>query len=158
MSCTAWVRFFSGGGGAAGERVIGWEAFWEDRGLHTPRKNPASHSASLIFVLSLSLPPSFFVGLLLRPQDMPRWLAWYKYLNFLHFSWAAQMLNQFGGGSGGDGSGGPLSLDGVNSVLAFYDIPVNGDPWVQLGYASLFFWFFAGVAWLALGFKTHQRR
>ncbi len=89
---------------------------------------------------------------------MPRWLAWYKHLDFLHYSWAAQMLNQFGGGSGGDGSGGPLSLDGVTSVLAFYDIPATGDPWVQLGYASLFFWAFAGVAWLALGFKTHQRR
>jgi hypothetical protein len=89
---------------------------------------------------------------------MPRWLAWFKYCDFLHFSWSAQMLSQFSPDSGSSGGGGAVSLDGVTSVLEFYSIPANGDPWVQLGYASLFFWVFAGVAWLALSYKTHQRR
>lgn len=37
----------------------------------------------------------FFVGLLLRPQDQPRYWHWFSYLDFLKYAWSAQMINQF---------------------------------------------------------------
>lgn len=37
----------------------------------------------------------FFVGLLLRPQDQPKYWSWFAYINFLKYAWAAQMVNQY---------------------------------------------------------------
>ena len=28
-------------------------------------------------------------------QDLPRWIGWFHYLDFLHYAWACLMLNQF---------------------------------------------------------------
>ncbi|EIE18756.1 ABC family transporter: multidrug, partial [Coccomyxa subellipsoidea C-169] len=37
----------------------------------------------------------FFVGLLIRPQDQPSYWHWFQYIDFLHYAWVAQMVNQF---------------------------------------------------------------
>jgi ATP-binding cassette, subfamily G (WHITE), member 2 len=37
----------------------------------------------------------FFVGLLLRPQDQPKYWSWFAYIDFLKYAWAAQMVNQY---------------------------------------------------------------
>ncbi len=39
----------------------------------------------------------FFVGCLLRVNDMPGYWRWYSYLNFLRYGWGALMVNQFEG-------------------------------------------------------------
>lgn len=39
----------------------------------------------------------FFAGFLLRLQDMPNYWYWYAKIDFVGYSWAAQMLNQFKG-------------------------------------------------------------
>lgn len=42
-------------------------------------------------------------------------------------------------------------------ILAYYDL--NGiDKWAFLGYESLFFVFFFGLAWAALVFVRHEKR
>lgn len=29
-------------------------------------------------------------------QDLPKWIGWFHYLDFLHYAWASLMLNEFG--------------------------------------------------------------
>jgi ABC-type multidrug transport system permease subunit len=37
----------------------------------------------------------FFVGLLIRREDIPLYLRWYCSVNFLRYGWDAMMVNQF---------------------------------------------------------------
>lgn len=92
----------------------------------------------------------FFVGLLLRPQDQPKYWRWYSYVDFLKYAWQAQMVNQF------EGEQTLRALDG-GSILDFYSIGV-ANKWEQVAYESFFFWAFAILAWASLAFKRHQKR
>lgn len=51
----------------------------------------ATTSALSAYVLTLQ----FFVGLLIREKDIPRWLRWYSSVNALKHAWDALMINQF---------------------------------------------------------------
>ena len=92
----------------------------------------------------------FFVGLLLRPQDQPKYWRWYSYVDFLKYAWQAQMVNQF------EGEQTLRALDG-GSILDFYSIG-DANKWEQVAYESFFFWAFAILAWASLAFKRHQKR
>jgi ATP-binding cassette subfamily G (WHITE) protein 2 len=66
----------------------------------------------------------FFVGLLLRPQDQPKYWRWYAYIDFLKYAWQAQMVNQF------EGEQTLRALDG-GSILDFYSIG-DANKWEQV--------------------------
>jgi ABC-type multidrug transport system ATPase subunit len=66
----------------------------------------------------------FFVGLLLRPQDQPKYWRWYSYIDFLKYAWQAQMVNQF------EGEQTLRALDG-GSILDFYSIG-DANKWEQV--------------------------
>ena len=84
----------------------------------------------------------FFVGLLLRPQDQPKYWRWYSYVDFLKYAWQAQMVNQF------EGEQTLRALDG-GSILDFYSIG-DANKWEQVAYESFFFWAFAVLAWASV--------
>ncbi|KAK9808007.1 hypothetical protein WJX73_002773 [Symbiochloris irregularis] len=91
----------------------------------------------------------FFVGLLIRADNQPRYWHWYTYLGERPFCWSAHMNNHF------DEHNIIVILD--YRILNFYS--VEGDnKWVQLGYEAIFFVVFFLFAWAALSFVKHQKR
>ncbi|KAK9804705.1 hypothetical protein WJX72_000974 [[Myrmecia] bisecta] len=105
----------------------------------------AANAAVPAYVVTLL----FFVGMLIRQDDMPSYWGWYLYIDFLHFAWGALVINQY------EGKG--TTVYGGREVLEFYNLD-GRSRWALLGYESLFFIAFFTLAWLALAFKRHQKR
>ncbi|CAL8472002.1 g11544 [Coccomyxa elongata] len=93
----------------------------------------------------------FFTGYALRLQDLPKWIGWFHYLDFLHYAWASLMLNEFGER--------PTNFLGNQTFLEYYGLPQHGiTKWEYLGIELLFFLMFFCLAWLALEYKKHGKR
>ena len=61
-------------------------------------------------------------------------------MDFLHFAWSAQMLNQFEG---------PNNVEYQGTTVVDY-FELKGTKWSNLGYEALFFVVLFLLAWLAL--------
>lgn len=90
----------------------------------------------------------FFAGFLIRFKDIPNYWRWYSYLNFLRYAWSTLMINQFEGTS---------ATINQQQVLKYYGI-YGQNRWATLAQEFTFFCGFFVLAWLALQFKTHQKR
>ncbi|CAL8464409.1 g3944 [Coccomyxa elongata] len=91
----------------------------------------------------------FFVGLLIRPQDQPDYWHWYQYIDFLHYPWVAQMVNQF--------EHTQIYIFLNLEILEFYGLR-GKNKWAFVGYEAIFVVVFFLLAWLALSFVRHQKR
>ncbi|KAK9904972.1 hypothetical protein WJX75_006687 [Coccomyxa subellipsoidea] len=91
----------------------------------------------------------FFVGLLIRPQDQPNYWHWFQYIDFLHYAWVAQMINQF--------EHTQIYIFLNLEILTFYDLR-GYNKWAFVGYEAIFVGVFFIFAWLALAFVKHQKR
>lgn len=98
----------------------------------------------------------FFTGLLMRYDDMPRYLAWMMYADFLHYAWGAVTLNQY---LGYDDPAAAVVV-GSEQVLALYSLPgaLGGGPWRYIAVESIFLVGFLAIAWAALAFVQHAKR
>ena len=72
-----------------------------------------------------------------------------SYVNWMWYSWGALMITIFQGTDA-------LATDGT-LILEYYSL-AEDLLWAFIGYSSLVFAFFVGVAWLALVFLRHQKR
>lgn len=73
----------------------------------------------------------------------------YSNVDFLHYAWVSQMINQFGDDD--------LKVLAGMTTLQFYNIYDN-NKWKMLGFEALFFVAFLLFAWLALAFCRHAKR
>ena len=95
----------------------------------------------------------FFSGNLMLHHDMPRWLAWIMWVDFLHYGWGAVTINQF------QGYQPPAVLVGSENLLDLYSLNGGlGGPWAYLGVEAAFLVAFALMAWAALAFVRHGTR
>ncbi|CAL5220797.1 g2870 [Coccomyxa viridis] len=93
----------------------------------------------------------FFTGYALRLQNLPAWIGWFHYLDFLHYAWASLMLNEFEHKN-------TIFIDN-QTFLEYYGLPQHGiTKWEYLGIEMLFFVMFFILAWLALKYKKHGNR
>jgi ABC-type multidrug transport system ATPase subunit len=105
---------------------------------------------AIIMCAGINIILLFFVGLLIRWQDIPAYWKWLVYINHLHYSWAALMTNQFT----------------VEDVIAPFNIPIleyfNLDStlsaWGYLGYESIFIVVFFLLGSCALRFINYGKR
>lgn len=89
----------------------------------------------------------FFVGLLLRPADIPRYWVFLERISFLKYAWRAQMINVFG----------ENSRKPEPEVIAYYSME-GATAWGQLGIGAGFAAAFMVVAWASLAFVRYQKR
>lgn len=105
---------------------------------------------AIIMCAGINIILLFFVGLLIRWQDIPSYWKWLVYINHLHYSWAALMTNQFT----------------VEDVIAPFNIPIleyfNLDStlsaWDYLGYLVIFIVVFFLFGSCALRFINYGKR
>ncbi|CAL5220625.1 g2668 [Coccomyxa viridis] len=110
----------------------------------SPNMDVANGALPAFIVINL-----FFVGLLIRPQDQPKYWHWFQYIDFLHYSWTAQMINQFENTH-------IIIFLGIE-ILQFYDLR-GKKKWDYVGFETVFIVVFFVWAWLALAFIRHQKR
>lgn len=83
----------------------------------------------------------FFVGLLIRWQDIPSYWKWMVYVNYLHYAWAALTKNQF--------TPQDTILPFNIPILEYFHLDNSLSSWDYLGYEVIFiivyFLFAAGV-------------
>jgi len=90
----------------------------------------------------------FWTGNLIRYVDMPVWLRWVLWIDFLHYPFAALTVNQFQGTD-------TLMVGGIE-VLEYFSL--TQGPWFYLGIQIIFFVAFSFIAWAGLAFVRHERR
>lgn len=95
----------------------------------------------------------FFVGLLMRWSDIPKWWQWYGYIDFLRYAWGALMINQFGGASNVNIVVSPQTIP----ILEFYSLS-GVSMWAWLGIQACFFVVFAILAYLAISYVRYIKR
>ena len=110
-----------------------------------------SPSMDIANALLLTVPTVllFGSGYLLRWNDIPRYLLWLSYLDWMWYGWGALMITIFRGTDARGTDGSP--------ILEYYSLG-SDLMWAFVGYSALFFLFFVGLAWVALSFLRHQRR
>ncbi len=128
----------------------------------------ATTSALSAYVLTLQ----FFVGLLIRERDIPKWLRWYASVNALKHAWDALMINQFEGTQlyiFDD-----LEVSFCRTVYNLSDQPQRtmyyvfvqtlqfyglrtGQKWLSLAKQCCFVPVFFSFSWLAFRFCKHNR-
>jgi hypothetical protein len=92
----------------------------------------------------------FFVGLLIRWQDIPSYWKWLVYLNHLHYSWAALMTNQFTE----EDVIAPFNIP----ILEYFSLDSTLSAWDYLGYEVIFIIVFFLFGSLALRFINYGKR
>jgi hypothetical protein len=92
----------------------------------------------------------FFVGLLIRFEDIPVYWKWLVYINHLHYGWGALMKNQF---TTGDVVG-PFGIP----VLEYFHLDGSSTSWDYLGYETIFIVVFFMAGCLAMRFINYGRR
>jgi ATP-binding cassette, subfamily G (WHITE), member 2 len=105
---------------------------------------------AIIMCAGINIVLLFFVGLLIRWQDIPSYWKWIVYVNHLHYSWSALVKNQFSLEDTATRLGVP--------VLKYFSLDNSLSSWDYLGYEVIFVvvYFFAGV--LALRWINYGRR
>ncbi len=98
----------------------------------------------------------FFSGLLILWSEIPDWWSWYRYINFLGYAWGALMVNEYGGDRDIEFLYDP-ETNTTQTVLEYFSLD-GVDKWAFLGYESLFFVGFFGLAFLALRFVNFTNR
>ena len=91
----------------------------------------------------------FGAGYLLRWNDIPRYLLWLSYIDWMWYGWGALMISIFGGTDA-------VATDG-SPILEYYSLGAD-LMWAFVGYSALVFLFFAGLALAALTYMKHQKR
>jgi ATP-binding cassette subfamily G (WHITE) protein 2 len=92
----------------------------------------------------------FFVGLLIRFEDIPVYWKWLVYINHLHYGWGALMKNQFKTTD----LVGPFGIP----VLEYFDLDGSATAWDYLGYEIIFVVVFFIIGCLAMRFINYGRR
>lgn len=92
----------------------------------------------------------FFVGLLIRFEDIPVYWKWLVYINHLHYGWGALMKNQFTT----DDVVGPFGIP----VLEYFHLDGSSTSWDYLGYETIFIVVFFMAGCLAMRFINYGRR
>jgi ATP-binding cassette, subfamily G (WHITE), member 2 len=90
----------------------------------------------------------FFGGFLMRFSDIPKYMQWYSYIDFMRYGWGALMISQF--------KDRDVKLNGT-PILEYYDLD-EYTAWEMLGYEALFLFVFFMMAWAALQFKKQSQR
>ncbi|KAF8057935.1 ABCG31 [Scenedesmus sp. PABB004] len=101
----------------------------------------------LSFVLILAL---MTCGFMIRTAAMPLFWSWVVKGNVVHYSWAALMVNQYGGQPGAG------RLGGVG-VLQYFGFAPD-SAWTSVHAVAGFFAGWSLLAWLALAFLCRGRR
>lgn len=96
----------------------------------------------------------FFGGFIFRFEDMPAYWKWYSHINFLRYSWGAQMINTFDGVTADDGSQPTI---GGEPVLEYFGL-AGRSAWGYLGYECIFLVVLFFAAWAVLQFKNFAKR
>ena len=92
----------------------------------------------------------FFVGLLIRFEDIPAYWKWLVYINHLHYGWGALMKNQFNTTD----LVGPFGIP----VLEYFDLDGSATAWDYLGYEIIFIVVFFIIGCVAMRFINYGRR
>ncbi|KAK9817026.1 hypothetical protein WJX72_008524 [[Myrmecia] bisecta] len=110
---------------------------------------PNFHIANAILpgvILSLL----FFVGYLIKWDDIPSWWAWYGHINPMRYAFAALMRNEF--------DDQPNTQEFTSqAVLQYYSL-TGTSKLGFVGYESLFIIVFFCLTWLSLTFLRHHSR
>lgn len=92
----------------------------------------------------------FFVGLLIRWQDIPSYWKWVVYINHLHYAWSALVTNEF------------TPEDTVTSlnipILEYLNLDNSLSCWDYLGYEVIFIVVYFIFGLFALRFINYGRR
>ncbi|KAK9808412.1 hypothetical protein WJX73_002001 [Symbiochloris irregularis] len=91
----------------------------------------------------------FGSGYLLRWNDIPRYILWLSYIDWMWYGWGAVMISVFRGSNATTSIGIP--------VLEYYSLSTD-SMWAFCGYSALFFAAFVLVAWGSLTLVKHQKR
>ncbi|KAK9867775.1 hypothetical protein WJX84_007302 [Apatococcus fuscideae] len=137
-----------------GDWVLFWLAYWCTMSIGIVLGYFIAAMSPNLDVANASLPAYvgsllFFVGCLLRVNDMPGYWRWYSYLNFLRYGWGALMVNQFEGKNA-------IFLGG-EEILHYYSLD-NCNKWAFLACEFAFFVGFFMASWLALTYRRHSSR
>lgn len=103
---------------------------------------------AIIGVSAVNVCLLFFVGLLIRWEDIPAYWRWLVDINYLHYSWGAVMKNQF-------------TVDDMFisvPVLEYFHLNDSVSGWIYLIYAACFVLFFFLSAMLSMRFINFSRR
>lgn len=93
----------------------------------------------------------FFTGNLIRYVDIPAWMRWGVYVDFLHWPFGAITINQF------EGFPDAVMVGGLG-VLEYFSLDTVGGAWVYLAIEFAFFVGFSVMAWAALAYVRHGSR
>lgn len=92
----------------------------------------------------------FFTGNLMIYNDIPNYLKWAVFADFLHYPFAAITVSIF--------EDKPYALSVAGTPVTEYLSLNLGSAWVYLGIECGFFVLFAVLAWASLAFIRHQKR
>lgn len=105
---------------------------------------------AIIFCSGINIVLLFFVGLLIRWQDIPDYWRWLVYINYIHYSWGALMKNQFTEKD-------VLEPFGI-PVLQYFNLDNDASGWDYLGYLSIFVVVFFMMVYIVLRYKNYSKR
>jgi ABC-type multidrug transport system ATPase subunit len=92
----------------------------------------------------------YFVGLLIRWEDIPVYWKWVVYINHQHYAWGALMKNQFNSSDG-------VGAFGI-SVLEYFNLDDSSSSWDFLGYEVIFILVYFALGCLALRLVQYGKR
>lgn len=92
----------------------------------------------------------YFVGLLIRWDDIPVYWKWVVYINHQHYAWGALMKNQFNSSDG-------IGAFGI-SVLEYFHLEDSASSWDFLGYEVIFIVVYFALGCLALRYVQYGKR
>jgi len=105
---------------------------------------------AIIFCSGINIVLLFFVGLLIRWQDIPDYWRWIVYINYIHYSWGALMKNQFTDED-------MLEPFGI-PILQYFNLENGASGWDYLGYLSIFVVVFFVMAYTVLRYTNYSKR
>jgi len=105
---------------------------------------------AIIICAGMNIIMLFFVGLLIRWQDIPSYWKWLVYVNHLHYSWAALVKNEF------------TPEDTVFSpnipILEYFNLDDSLSAWDYLGFEVIFIVVYFCFGVLVMHFVHYGRR
>jgi hypothetical protein len=90
----------------------------------------------------------YFSGIVMNFNSIPAYWDWYSRIDFVRYGYTALLINHF--------EGRDLKLFG-QPVLEFYSVD-GQSAWANLGYQSIFFFFFAALSYIVLKYVRHDKR